>query len=161
MFACVLIDHLPVKAEIQREPSLRGRPVVVAKRSGSQCVVLDASPEAVGVAAGMPLSEALSACAGATLVEPDPVHYRAVFDAVLAAIESLSADVQEESLGHADVRLTGLELLFGGVDRLAEALLRTVPAHLAPRVGVGGSRFVASVAAEQAGPGAVRHGRSI
>ena len=76
MFACVLIDHLPVKAEVQREPSLRGRPVVVAQSSGSHRVVLDASPDAVGVAAGMPLSEALSACAGATLLEPDPVHYR-------------------------------------------------------------------------------------
>ena len=157
VFACVLIDHLPVKAEVQRQPSLRGRPLVVAKSSGSQCVVLDASPEAAGVAAGMPLSEALSACAGATLVEPDPVHYRAVFDAVLAAIESLSADVQEEGLGQADVRLTGLELLFGGIEPLAEALLRTVPAHLAPRVGVGSSRFVASVAAAQAEEGSIRH----
>ena len=156
MFACVLIDHLPVKAEVHRAPSLRGRPVVVAKLSGSHRVVLDASPEATNVAAGMGLSEALSACAGATLVEPDPVHYRAVFDAVLSAIEALSADVQEESLGRADVRLKGLELLFGGVDRLAEALLRTVPAHLGARVGVGASRFVASVAAEQAGPGRVR-----
>ena len=156
VFACVLIDHLPVKAEVQRQPSLRGRPVVVAKLSGSQRVVLDASPEATGVVAGMGLSEALSVCPGATLVEPDPVHYRAVFDAVLSAIEALSADVQEESLGHADVRVTGLELLFGGLDQLAEALLRTVPAHLGPRVGVGSSRFVASVAAEQAEPGCVR-----
>ena len=125
VFACVLIDHLPVKAEVQREPSLQGRPVVVAKRSGSQCVVLDASPEAAGVAAGMPLSEALSACAGATLVEPDPVHYRAVFDAVLAAIESLSADVQEESLGHADVRLTGLELDRGNAAAWPRTIERT------------------------------------
>ena len=61
VFACVLIDHLPVKAEVHRAPSLRGRPVVVAKRSGSQCVVLDASPEAVGRAVGMQRSGARGA----------------------------------------------------------------------------------------------------
>lgn len=155
--ACLLIDHLPVKTEFSREPRLRGRPVIVVRAGGSprQAVVLDASPEAKGVANGMPLQQALSESPHAVLVEPDPVAYRAAFDAVLDTIEALGADVEERDQGHAYVRLDGLELLFGGADAVATALLRAVPEHLAPRVGIGPGRSVAEAAAHQAAEGSV------
>jgi hypothetical protein len=152
-FACLLIDRLPVKAEVQRTPGLAGRPVIIAHGQGTKRVVLDASTQARGVHAGMRLSEALSQCKGAVLVEPDAVHYRAVFDQTLDAVEALGADVEDEDLGRASVQLTGLELLHGGEERLIQALLSAVPSFLAPRVGVGPSKFVASVAAHQARPG--------
>ena len=153
LFACLSIEHLPIKAERARNPHLRGRPVILARLSGSQRVVLDASPEAAGVSPGMPLAEALSACADATLVEPDPTAYRRIFEDTLSALEALSADVEEEALGLAYVRLSGLELLHGGEDRLVAALLRAVPAYLAPRLGVAGNKFAAAVAAGKASPG--------
>jgi len=156
-FACVFIDHLPVKAEVQRTPALAGRPVLLANGSGAHRVVVDASPLATGVIAGMPLSEALSLNKGAALVEPDPIHYRTLFGHVLDAIEALGADVEEEELGQAFVSLTGLELLHGGQDRLLAALLAAVPAHLTPCIGVGPNKFVATLAARQAPPGNVYH----
>src|SRR5918992_5559289 len=58
--ACVLVTHLPVKAEIQRHPELKGKPVIVTAGNGSKQVVLDSSPEARGVAPGMTVQEALS-----------------------------------------------------------------------------------------------------
>ena len=160
-FACVFIDHLPVKAEVQRTPALAGRPVLLANGSGAHRVVVDASPLATGVVSGMPLSEALSLHKGAVLVEPDPVHYRSLFAHVLDAIEALGADVEAnveaEELGQAFVSLTGLALLHGGQDRLLAALLAAVPAHLTPRIGVGPNKFVATLAARQAAPGDVYH----
>ena len=92
-FACLWIEHLPAKAEIDRRPHLKGRPLIVAEGSGPRRVVLDASPQATGAAPGMPLSEALAGCANAALADPDPMAYRAVFEDVLTAIEALGADV--------------------------------------------------------------------
>ena len=127
-FACLRTEHLPTRVEVCRNPRLSGQPVIVTTRAGSSGArVLDASPEAVGVSAGMPLSQALSRCAGAILVDPDPLHYTHVFNNLLTAIEALGADVEEGELGLAYVRLDGLELLFGGMDRLIAALWQTVP----------------------------------
>ncbi len=154
-FACLWIEHLPAKVELARRPHLRGRPLIVAEGTGPRRVVLDASVEAKGVAVGMPLAEALANCKGAALAEPDPASYRAAFDGVLATVEALGADVEEggEGSGLAYVQVSGLELLFGGEERLAAVLLGAVPAYLEPRLGVAGSKFSAYVAAGLAGPG--------
>lgn len=154
-FACLWIEHIPAKIEAERRPHLKGRPLIVAEGSGPRRVVLDASPQAKGVLAGMPLSEALAGCPGAVLADPDPMAYRGAFDDVLTAIEALGADVEEEGLGLAYVQVTGLELLFSGEERLATALLGAVPFHLEPRLGVAGSKFAAYVAAGMAAPGGV------
>ena len=58
--ACILITHLPVKAEVRRYPQLRGKPVIITESYGSKDLVLDSSPEARGVSAGMPLAEAMA-----------------------------------------------------------------------------------------------------
>ena len=84
--ACVLITHLPMKAERRRHTDLRSRPAIVTESSGSRQVVLDASPEAVGVMAGMPLQEALSRCKGAVLLQADRPYYHSVFDRVIECL---------------------------------------------------------------------------
>ncbi|MEE8519237.1 MAG: DNA polymerase Y family protein, partial [Dehalococcoidia bacterium] len=147
--------HLPVKAEASRQPHLQGRAVVIADAQGSpRRTVLDASPQATGVSPGMPLAEAISLCPQATLVEPDPLFYRRTFDGVLDTVETLGTDVDESAPGLAYIGLTGLDRLHGGRARLIEALLHAVPEHLAPRLGVGGSKFASYVAAGIAAPGA-------
>ena len=158
-FACLWIEHLPAKVELERRPHLRGRPLIVAEGSGPRRVVLDASAGADGAVPGMPLAEALAECKSAVLVEPDPASYRRVFDAVLDAVEALGADVEEaeeEGSGLAYARVSGLELLFGGEARLAAALLGSVPAYLEPRLGVAGNKFAARVAADLSRPGEAR-----
>ena len=52
--ACMLVTHLPVKAEIRRYPQLRGKPVIITESYGSKNLVLDSSAEVRGVSAGMP-----------------------------------------------------------------------------------------------------------
>ena len=118
LIACLLVTHLPVKAELKRCPELRGKPVVITESYGSKTLVLDSSPEARGVAAGMSLQEATSRCKDAVLLQVDGSHYREVFDGLVRALESRSPLVEKAGLGCAYVGLHGLETMYGGEARL-------------------------------------------
>lgn len=145
--ACVLITHLPMKAELRRRIALRGRPVIIAESRGFRQVVLDSSREAAGVAAGMPLQEALSCCKGAFLLQADESHYQAVFDAVIASLGQRSPLVEKAGLGCAYVGLDGLEAMYGGEARLVASLLKAAPHDFNPRIGLAEGKFPAYVAA--------------
>ena len=112
--ACVLITHLPVKSELIRHPELAGRPVIITETAGSKQRVLDSSPEARGVVAGMSLQEALSRCKEAVLVEADAPHYQEAFDGLLCSLEQRSPLVEKADLGCAYVGLDGLCLRGSG-----------------------------------------------
>ena len=49
---CLLVTHLPVKAELLRRPELAGQPLVVTTSDRNRQIVLDASAEAVRVRGG-------------------------------------------------------------------------------------------------------------
>jgi DNA polymerase-4 len=61
--------------ERQRDPSLRGRPVVIGETPDQRKAVLDCSPEAEahGVRIGMPLRQALALCRDAIFLPPHPL----------------------------------------------------------------------------------------
>ena len=145
--ACVLITHLPMKAELRRRTHLRGRPVIVTEDSGSRQSVLDRSPEATGVGAGMPLQEALSRCKGAILLQADGPYYRETFDGVMDLLAQRSPLVEEGELGCAYIGVDGLEGMYGGEARLVTSLLQAAPHHFNPRLGLGEGKFPAYVAA--------------
>ena len=145
--ACVLITHLPMKAELMRQPDLRDRPVIVTEGPDSREVVLDSSPEARGVTPGMPLQEAMSRSKAAVLLRADASHYESVFNKMIASLCQRSPLVEKGELGCAYVGLDGLEKMFGGETRLVASMLNAVPHHLNPRVGVAGGKFMAYVAA--------------
>ncbi len=145
--ACVLVTHLPMKAELRRYPELRGKPVVITESYGSKELVLDSSPEARGVAAGMPLQEAVSRCKDTVLLQADAPYYESAFDAVVRALEQRSPLVEKADLGRAYVGLDGLEAMYGGEARLIASLLQAVPQEFNPRIGVAGGKFPAYVAA--------------
>ena len=145
--ACVLVTHLPVKAELRRHAELRRRPVIITKGVGSRQSVLDSSHEAIGVAPDMPLQEALSRCKGAVLVEADEPHYHALFDRLAASLSRKSPLVEKADMGCVYVGLDGLEAMYGGESRLVASLLGAAPSGLDPRVGVAKGKFPAYVAA--------------
>ncbi len=142
----MLITHLRAKVELQRQPHLGNRPVVIAERS-RRALVADRFPACVGVTAGMPLEEALSRNAGAVVLEADEPSYRRVFSRVLSALQGISDRVESSGLGTAYVRLDGLERLYGGEDRVVYALFQSLPDYLRPRIGAGDAKFPAFVAA--------------
>ncbi len=145
--ACVLITHLRAKVELQRQPHLANRPVVIVDRSYGRPAVVDRFPACAGVTAGMPLEEALSRNAGTVVLESDEPTCQRVFSRVIAALQGVSDRVESAGLGAAYVRLDGLERLYGAEDGTLRALLNALPAYLRPRIGVGDARFPAFVAA--------------
>ena len=97
--ACILVTHLPVKAEMRRYPQLRGKPVIITESYGSKDLVLDSSPEARGVGAGMPLAEAVARCKDASLLQADAPYYNGTFDKLVKALELRSPIVERSGLG--------------------------------------------------------------
>ncbi len=151
--ACVLITHLPMKAELRRRTDLRGRPVLVTESVGSKQIVLDASPEAVGAIVGMPLQEAISRCKGAALLQADLPYYHGVFDRVTDSLGQRSPRIEKAELGCVFVGLDGLEAMYGGATRLITTLAQAIPHSLGPRIGVGEGKFPAYIAAVASGAG--------
>ena len=146
--ACVLITHLPAKAELRRRADLRDRPVIITAQTGRDGpLVLDVSPRVTGVAVGMPLQEALSRCKSATLLEANEPHYRVVFDRIVRSLSRRSPVVEKGELGCAYVDVTGLEAMYGGESRVISALLNAVPAEFNPSLGLARTKFPAYVAA--------------
>ncbi len=148
--ACVLVTHLPVKAEVRRYPELRGKPVVITESYGSKDLVLDSSPQARGLAPGMPLQEAMAQCKEAVLLQADCPHYNDAFDKLVRSLETRSPLVEKAGMGCAYVGLEGLDLMYGGEARVIASLIQAAPPEFNPRVGVAGGKFPAYVAAATA-----------
>ena len=146
LIACILITHLPIKAELRRYPELRRRPVIITESYGSKELVLDSSSEARGVTSGMPLQEAVSRCKNATLLQADTPHYEAAFDGINRSLEQRSPLVEKAELGCAYVGLDGLEAMYGDEARRIASLLQAVPEEFNPRSGVAGGKVPAYVA---------------
>ena len=155
--ACVLVTHLRAKVEMGRQPHLKDRSALIVDRSQGRAVVIDYFHAAAGVAAGMTVQQALSRQADSPVMEADEAAYRRVFHRMLLSLQEVSDRVEDAGLGTAYVGLDGLEAMYGGEARLVTTLLNAVPQDLAPRVGVGGAKFPAYVAALTSQPmGATR-----
>lgn len=150
--ACVLITHLRAKAELQRRPHLSDRPELIANRSRSKPLVIDRFPRATAVSPGMPLEQALSRQPEAVVLEADEPHYRRVFQQTLSALQEVADRVEDAGLGVAYVALDGLEILYGGEEQLARALLDALPSSLLPRLGIGDGKFPTLAAARSSEP---------
>ncbi len=161
--ACVVVPHFAVEVERLRDPSLRGRPVVVGGAPEERKAVVDCSAEALarGVRPGMTLREALSRCAEAAFVEARPERYQATTLAMVTGLLELSPLVEPAEPG----------VIYVGIDsnfpvpkkqrraaapeadameaRLAETIAAVVEAAsgLEIRVGVADGKFAAYVAA--------------
>ena len=153
--ACVLIDHLPFKLEMERDPGLRQRKAVIFQRQGSRRVVLDASPAAKAVLPGMSLQEALARCKDAVPIEADSARYEQEFNNVVLRLGYRSPVVETVGLSCAYVSLDGLQDTYGSEERLFELLLQAVPSYLGSRVGASEGKFPAYLAALSAQPGRV------
>jgi nucleotidyltransferase/DNA polymerase involved in DNA repair len=157
--ACVFIPHFPLRVEILRHPELDGLPLALTDLAGAgRRRIVECSPEAVerGLRVGMPLREAVGACPEAVILTSDPVAYANAFADLLRSLGAVSPGVEAGETGIAFVDLRGLERLYGGLDNITAALLRSVPPALRPRIGLAANKFTAHVAATQARPGGVR-----
>lgn len=159
------LDAFYVSVEQRRDPSLKGRCVVVGAPPGSRGVVCSASYEArrFGVRSAMPSSRAAAMCPGLVFVPPDFPAYERASAEVFEVFRAYAPRVTPVSLDEAFLELTGCERVHArkGVvrpwldvagDLRADVLART---SLSVSVGIGGTRTVAKVAANLAKPAGV------
>jgi nucleotidyltransferase/DNA polymerase involved in DNA repair len=157
--ACVWIPLFPLRCEEARREGLATHPTALLAPDLSR-KLWQVSPLArhAGVRPGMTVSQAIGLCPTLRLCEPDPVHYDECFARLLAALSEVSPVVEPADLGVAYVGGDGLEGIYGGPEKVIEAIKCVVrPKGLrgtwCVRIGWGQGKFVAWVAASRAKPG--------
>ena len=148
--ACVHIPHFQATVALRRQPQLRGRPAVIVDHAAGTPRIVDATPAAAGVVAGMTLTAALARCPEAIVLEADGPACRRVFQQLCRALQGVGDRVEAAEPGTAYVGLDGLAALHGGEGALLRALRVAVPEDLAPRIGAAAGKFPAWVAARSA-----------
>jgi protein ImuB len=148
--ACIRIPTFPVAVERQACLELGDQPLVVADRNR----VLDRSAELAG-ACDLSVRQAKALYPHAAFVEADHARYRAVFDAMLDALETVAPVVEPAGLGVAYADIDGLHGHYADEFALAGALVDAVRdvTGLLASVGIANGKFVASVAASISPPG--------
>jgi len=153
MARCVLFAEVPgFYAAVARadDPSLAARPVLVGgdprKRGRVQAATADA--QAAGVTLEMSVLEALRHCPHARAVRTDMARYREVSRRLFAVLREIEPDLEPFGLAacYADMSPRADQS-----DGLARRLLEGVEAALGLplRVGIGGGKFLARIAAEE------------
>ncbi len=150
-FIHVDMDAFYASVEQRDDPSLRGRPVVVAWR-GARSVVCAASYEArtFGVRSAMPAARAERLCPDAVFVPPDFTRYKAVSQQVRAIMLRHTALVEPLSLDEAYLDVTESK---SGLPS-ATAIARTIRAQirdetqLTASAGVAPAKFLAKIASD-------------
>lgn len=149
------MDAFYASVEQRDDPSLRGRPVVVAWRGG-RSVVVAASYEArpFGVRSAMPASRAERLCPQAVFVPPDFVRYKAVSSQIREIFARHAPLVEPLSLDEAYLDVT--EPLSGlpSATAIAEAIRAEILAEtgLTASAGVAPNKFLAKIASDQNKP---------
>ncbi|MGI6491916.1 MAG: DNA polymerase IV [Peptococcaceae bacterium] len=134
------------------EPSLRGRPVIVAgdpaKRHG---IVLAASYEAkaCGVQTGMALNEARNLCRDGVFIKPQYSQYVNFSTRIIRIMKDFTPLVEPFSIDEAFMDVSGCEQLFGTSLDIAGQLKRRIKEEVGVlcSVGVGPNKLLAKMAA--------------
>jgi DNA polymerase-4 len=146
-------------AEVERaaRPDLAARPVIVGgdARKGGLVQAATADALAAGVTPGLPVLEALERCPGARALVTDMRRYREAGVRFIACLRRVCEQLEEAGLGAAYAEVGD------DAEALAAALCARVSDELGLplRVGVAPVKFVARVAAQEAGPRGVRRVR--
>lgn len=150
------MDAFYASVEVLDDPSLRGRPVVVAGAPGGRGVVSSASYEArrFGVRAAMPSGQAAQLCPQAVFVAPRMARYAEVSHQLFAIFRDFSPLVEGLSIDEAFLDLTGSARLLGPAPEVAARLQRRIRDELGlgASIGVAPNKFLAKVGSEMEKP---------
>ena len=145
------MDAFYASVEQRDDPSLRGRPVVVAWR-GARSVVCAASYEArrFGVRSAMPAVRAERLCPQAVFVPPDFARYKAVSRQVRAIFERHTTLVEPLSLDEAYLDVTTTLSGLSTATATAEAIRASIREEtaLTASAGVAPNKFLAKIASD-------------
>lgn len=145
------MDAFYASVEQRDDPSLRGRPVVVAWR-GARSVVCAASYEArkFGVRSAMPALRAEKLCPQAVFVPPDFVRYKAVSRQVREIFARHTDLVEPLSLDEAYLDVTENKLGLASATAVAESVRAQIREEtaLTASAGVAPNKFLAKIASD-------------
>ena len=145
------MDAFYASVEQRDDPSLRGRPVVVAWK-GKRSVVCAASYEArrYGVRSAMPAVTAERLCPDAVFLPPDFVRYKAVSQAVRAIFQRHTDAIEPLSLDEAYLDVTENKMGLPTATLVAKTIRRQIweELHLTASAGVAPNKFLAKIASD-------------
>src|SRR3954452_14554377 len=140
--------------EQQANPSLRGKPVVVAAYDTPNGCVVAPSIEAkrYGIKTGMTVRDARLLYPPVIVLKPDPAEYRYVHQKFCKIFRDYSPDVSPKSIDEAVIDLTDTLCLFRGtVADIGREIKRRFRSEIGEwmvcSIGVGPNRFLAKLAA--------------
>ena len=145
------MDAFYASVEQRDDPSLRGRPVVVAWR-GERSVVCAASYEArvFGVRSAMPAIRAERLCPDAVFVPPDFVRYKAVSRQIRAIFERYTDRIEPLSLDEAYLDVSAPRRDLGSATAIAREIRDAIRAEteLTASAGIAPNKFLAKIASD-------------
>ncbi len=145
------MDAFYASVEQRDDPSLRGRPVVVAWR-GNRSVVCAASYEArrFGVRSAMPAIRAEYLCPEANFVPPDFTRYKAVSRAVREIFQRHTDLIEPLSLDEAYLDVTENKTTLPTATRVAKSIRQEIreELQLSASAGVAPNKFLAKIASD-------------
>lgn len=145
------MDAFYASVEQRDDPSLRGRPVVVAWK-GKRSVVCAASYEArrYGVRSAMPAVSAERLCPEAIFVPPDFVRYKAASLAIREIFQRHTDCIEPLSLDEAYLDVTRNKTGIPTATLVAKTIRRQIweELHLTASAGVAPNKFLAKIASD-------------
>ena len=139
---CILhldVDAFFASVEEIRDPSLKGRPVIVGARPEQRGVVASASyaARAFGVRSAMPTAQALRLCPQAIVIPPRHEVYSEYSTRMMAILSEYSPLIEPLSLDEAFLDVTGCEARWGSPEELAHGIQKRLKVELGLSVSIG------------------------
>ncbi len=149
MVISVILPLLALRAALGKAQNRFLEPIALAPQHDANQVIGEVSEVAhgLGVRAGMGLEEAIDICPTLSLVSPDPSRTGSLWQAFLARLEAIGAEVESLRNGEAFFRADEIERLYGGL----EGVLAVTADRLGKSVAIGAAptRLAAFAVARQ------------